>query len=162
MDKAGRPDWHRWVSRCIRVACVSTILAIGTTWLGVIYDFSLDSSVVTGMNAPECAPVRALPAGSQLAAALPQSDRCLAFFMYRVSFPDAADDAASYETWVLQRRVSEFWQLIRYVLAMWFVILCICATAAVALKALVRRMRHLSAHPDSAPSKRGGRTRGFP
>ncbi|MEM5371414.1 hypothetical protein V4C53_36015 [Paraburkholderia azotifigens] len=137
------------------------MLAIGTTWLGVMHEFPLDSGVLAGMNASECAPVRALPAGSQLAAALPKSDRCLSFFMYRVSFPDAAEDAASYQTWVLQRRVSEFWQLIGYVLAMCFVILCICAAAAVAVKALVRHMRHLSAHPDSAPSKRGGRTRGF-
>ncbi|WP_225034131.1 hypothetical protein [Paraburkholderia sp. XV] len=160
MDKAGRPDWHRWLSRCIYVVCASATLAIATTWLGAIFDFPVDFGVVAGMKAPECAPVRASPAGSQLAAALPESDRCLAFFMYRASFPDAADDAASYQTWVLQRRVAEFWQLIGYVLVLWFVILCVSATAALAIRARIRRMRRSSAHADAAPTKRGGRPYG--
>ena len=163
MDKAARPDRHRWLRRCIHGARACLMLAIGTTWLGAIYDLPLDAGVVAGMNAPECAPVRALPAGSRLDAALPESDRCLAFFMYRTSFPNAADDAASYQTWVLQQRVGEFWQLIGYVLVLWFVMLCIVAIAVAAIKALVRRMRDTSsASADAAPPKPGGRPRGCP
>ena len=137
------------------------MLATGTTWLGAIYDFPINAGVVAGMNAPECASIRALPAGARLAAALPESDRCLALFMYRTSFPNAADDAASYQAWVLQRRVIEFRQLIGYVLGLWFVVLCIVAIAAAAIKALVRRVRdRSSASADAAPQKPGGRPRG--
>ncbi|SDD72680.1 hypothetical protein [Paraburkholderia lycopersici] len=139
------------------------MLAIGTTWLGAIYDFPVDAGVMAGMNAPECSRVRALPAGSRLAAALPDSDSCFAFFMYRTSFPNAADDVASYRTWVQQQRVSEFWQLFGYVLALWFVLLCIVAIGAVAVRGLVRRLRRISSGgADAASQKPGGRTRGCP
>ncbi|WP_343676641.1 hypothetical protein [Paraburkholderia heleia] len=121
---------------------MALMLAIGTTWLGVSYDFPRDAAVVTGMNAPECASVRVLPAGSRLAASLPDSDVCLPFFMYRTSFPNAADDAQSYQTWVMQQRVGEFWQLIGYVLVLWLVALSSIALGAVAARRLVRCLRH--------------------
>ncbi|ACC76047.1 hypothetical protein PPMP20_18410 [Paraburkholderia phymatum] len=166
MDKAGRPvrhRWRNWLRRCVHGACVCLILAIGTTWLGAIYDFPVDAGVVAGMNAPECAAVRALPAGSRLAAALPESDRCLAFFMYRTSFSNAADDAASYQTWVLQRRVGEFWRLIGYVLMLWLVMLCIVAIIAAAIKALVLGIRdRSSASADAAARRPGDRSPGRP
>lgn len=161
MDKAGRPYRYRWIRRCVQGACACLMLATGTTWLGAIYDFPINAGVLAGMNAPECAPIRALPAGSRLAGTLPDNDRCLALFMYRASFPNAADDAASYQAWVLQRRVSEFWQLIGYVLGLWIVVLCIVAIAAAAIKALVRRVRdRSSASADAARQKPGGRPRG--
>lgn len=142
MGNPGRPRRRRWLSRCIQGACMGLMLAIGTTWLGVSYDFPSDLAVVAGMNAPECASVRALPAGSRLAAPLPDSDVCLSFFVYRVSFPNAADDAQSYRTWVLQQRIGEFWQLIGYVLVLWFVALCAIALATVAVRRLARCLRH--------------------
>ncbi|MFX1674899.1 hypothetical protein PWR63_22055 [Paraburkholderia sp. A2WS-5] len=115
------------------------------------------------MNAPECAPVRALPAGSRLDVALPDSDHCFAFFMYRTSYPNAADDVASYQTWVLQQRVGEFWQLFGYVLVLWFVLLCIVAIGALAIKGLVRRLRHTSsASAEASSHERGGHTHGCP
>ncbi|MEI6003381.1 hypothetical protein H3V53_41810 [Paraburkholderia bengalensis] len=157
MDNAARPYRHRWLRRYVQGVCACLMLAIGTTWLGAIYDYPLNAGVVAGMNAPECASVRALPAGARLAAALPESDRCLALFMYRTSFPNAADDAASYQAWVLQQRVSEFWKLIGYVLVLWFVVLCILAIAASLIKALVRHIRHPSAPPSAdAPSRQRG------
>ncbi|CAM2184795.1 Transmembrane protein [Paraburkholderia sacchari] len=163
MDKAGRLHRHRWPMRCFRGACICLMLAIGTTWLGAIHDFPVDANVVAGMALPECATVRAIPAGSRLAAALPDSDRCIAFFMYRTSFPNAADDAASYQTWVMQQRVGEFWQLIGYVLALWFVLLCIVAIAAATVKALVRRLRHtFPANTDPASGEGRDHTRGCP
>ena len=160
MIKNGRPLRRRWLRRYIRGACIGLMFAIGTTWLGTIYDFPVDAGIVAGMNAPECAPVRALPAGSRLAAALPDSDRCLAFFIYRVSFPDAADNAVSYQAWVLQQRVGEFWQLIGYVLVLWFVVLCVVAIAVAGMTRLVRRLRRRisSAGTDATPPQPTGRT----
>jgi hypothetical protein len=141
MGNPGRPFLQRYLSRLAHGAGVCLLLALGTTWLGASYDFPVDAGVVAGMNAPECASVRALPAGSRLAAALPDSDICLPFFMYRASFPNAANDAQSYQTWVLQQRVGEFWQLIGYVLVLWAVGLCAIALGAVAVARLVRRLR---------------------
>jgi hypothetical protein len=141
MDNPARPHRSRWLRRCIHGACMGLILAIGVTWLGAICDFPVDAAVVAGMNAPECASVRAMPAGLRLAASLPDSDLCLPFFVYRASFPNAADDAQSYQTWVLQQRVGEFWQLIGYVLVLWFVVLCGIALGTMAVRRWVRRLR---------------------
>jgi len=142
MRNAVRYHPRRWLSRCFRGACIGLVLAIGTTWLGVSYDFPTDAAILSGMNAPECASVRAVPAGSRLAAPLPDSDLCLSFFLYRVSFANAADDAQSYRTWVLEQRVGEFWQLIGYVLILWFAALCCIALVAAAVKRLIRSLRH--------------------
>lgn len=142
MDNPERPRRPRWSSRCIHGACVATMLAIGTTWLGAAYDFPVDAAVVAGMNAPQCASVRALPAGARLAAPMPDSDVCLPFFLYRASYTNAADDAHAYRTWILQQRLGEFWQLIGYVLALWFVALCGVAIGAMVVGRLVRRLRH--------------------
>ena len=160
MKIRGRLHWPRRLSRCIRGACAVLMLATGATWLGAIYDFRVDPAVVAGMNARECASVRALPAGSRLAAALPDSDVCLPFFMYRVTFPDAANDAKSYQMWVLQQRVGEFWQLIGYVLVLCFVVLGGIALATMAVTRLVRRLRHgSSAGADTAPPHHVGGNR---
>jgi hypothetical protein len=142
MDHPARPHRPRWLRRCIHGALMGLILAIGMTWLGAICDFPVDAAIVAAMNAPECASVRAVPAGSRLAAALPDSDICLPFFIYRASFPNAADDAQSYQTWVLQQRVGEFWQLIGYVLVLWAVVLCGIALGTLAVRRLVRHLRH--------------------
>ena len=163
MNNAGRPHRSHWPGRCFRGAFICLLLAVGATWIGTSYDFPVDTRIVAGMNAPECAPVRALPAGSRLAAALPDSDRCIAFFMYRTSFPNAANDAASYRTWVMQQRVGEFWQLFGYVLILWFAILCIVAISAATVKGLVRRLRHaMPTDADPTERERRGRTRGCP
>jgi hypothetical protein len=136
------PDRLRWLRRFIHGACVVLVLAIGTTWLGATYDFPVDAAVVAGMSEPQCAFVRALPAGGRLAAPLPDGDVCLPFFLYRASYANAADDAHAYRTWILQERLGEFWQLIGYVLALWFVAMCGIAMGALVVGRLVRRLRH--------------------
>ncbi|WP_043285458.1 hypothetical protein [Paraburkholderia oxyphila] len=155
MDNPDPPHRTRWWWRCVRGAAMGLMLASLTTWLGAIYDYPVDAAVVAGMNAPECASVRALPAGSRLAASLPDSDSCLPFFLYRASFPNAADNAKSYQSWILQQRVGEFWQLIGYVLIVWFVALGGIAMATAGVKRLVRRRRQ-------PPSSGTGATRGEP
>lgn len=161
MDNTTRLRRYRWMNQFIRGACCCLVLAIGTTWLGATYDFPVDAGVVTGMNAPECAPVRDLLAGSLLADALPDSDICRSFFLYRTSFPNAADDAASYRTWVMHERVGEFWQLIGYVLALWFIAMCGIAFAIVVVRRLVRRLRRVrSSNLGAKPSAPVGHPRG--
>jgi hypothetical protein len=142
MDNPACPHRPRWSRRCIHGACVGVMLAIGVIWLGATYDFPVDAAVAAGMNAPECASVRASPAGLRLAAPLPDSDVCLPFFIYRASFSNAADNAQSYQTWVLHQRVGEFWQLIGYVLVLWFVALCVITLGTMTIRRLMRRLRH--------------------
>lgn len=141
-ERSRRPRRPRWLSRCFHVACVALMLAIGMTWLGAAYDFPVDAAVVAGMNAPQCASVRALAAGARLAAPMSDSDACLPFYLYRASYTNAADDAHGYRTWVLQQRLGEFWQLIGYMLALWFVALSCVAIGAMVVGRLVRRLRH--------------------
>lgn len=133
------PRPHRWtkrLSRCLRAACVGLLLAVGTTWLGASYDFPIDPAVAAGMAAPECAAVRHLPPHSLLVAALPDSEDCWPLFLYRTSFPDAPANAAAYEAWTLHQRVGEFWQLIGYVLVLWFAFLGVVALVVAGVRKL--------------------------
>lgn len=140
MNNPLRLPRRRWLNRCVRGACLCLALAVVTTWLGATYDFPIDAAVVADMNAPECEPVRALQANSLLVSALPDSNACWPLFLYRASFPNAANDAASYRAWVLHQRVGEFWQLIGYVLVLWLIVLCGIVLVAVVVKRLVRRL----------------------
>lgn len=141
MDNRFRIRAHHWLGRCVRGACVGLMLAAGTTWLGVRYDFPVDEAVVAGMDAPECASVRTLPSGSLLVVALPENHRCWPFFLYRMSFADAPSDAASYEAWTLHQRVAEFWRLIGYVLALWWAALGAAALIVLAVRKLILHVR---------------------
>lgn len=136
---------HRRTARWVHAVILSFASAIAVTWLGATYDHPVDAAIVAGMNAPECASVRAIPAGSLFAAREPESAICQSFFLYRVSFADAAHDAPSYQARVLEQRVEEFWLLIGYVLALWLVVVCLIAGTALVLKKIVRRA-HLH-HP---------------
>ncbi|WP_114811632.1 hypothetical protein [Paraburkholderia kururiensis] len=131
---------RRRTARWVHALVSSFALAIAVTWLGATYDHPVDAAIVAGMNAPECASVGAIPAGSLLAAREPESAVCRSFFLYRVSFADAAHDAPSYQARVLQQRVDEFWLLVGYVLALWFVVVCLIAGAALVLRKIVRHM----------------------
>lgn len=162
MDDGLRIHPHRWLSRCLQGACISLMLAAATTWLGASYDFPVDEAVVAGMGAPECASVRTLPAGSFLIAALPENGRCWPFFLYRASFADAPSDAASYEAWTLHQRAAEFWQLIGYVLALWWGALSIVGLSILVVRKLILRVRGSDSTARSRRSlARQRHTRGF-
>ncbi|WP_017776096.1 hypothetical protein [Paraburkholderia kururiensis] len=129
---------HRRATRWFHALVLSFAFATAVTWLGATYDHPVDAAIVAGMNAPECASVQAIPAGSLFASREPENAVCRSFFRYRVSFADAAHDAPSYQARVLQQRVEEFWLLIGYVLALWFVVVCLIAAAALVLRKIVR------------------------
>jgi hypothetical protein len=113
---------HRWWVVPLQAAVLSVIIAIGMTWAGSTYDHPVNRSIMAGMAAPECAEVRAMRAGSLLLARQPDSDVCRSVYLYRTTFPDAADDAHSYTASVMQDRISEFRQLVGYVCLMWLAV----------------------------------------
>lgn len=77
---------------------------------------------MAGMAAPECAEVRAMRAGSLLLTGQPDNDVCRSVYLYRTTFPDAADNAHLYAASVVQDRISEFRQLVGYVCLMWLAV----------------------------------------
>ncbi|XUW90472.1 hypothetical protein OH764_26225 [Burkholderia sp. M6-3] len=109
------------VVRWIRIAVFIALFATCLTWIGSIYDHPIDDSIMTGMKTPECASVYAMPAGSVLSASQPDSDICLSFFLYRTTHSSPAANTDAYVVSIMQGRVAEFWQLIGYVLLLWFV-----------------------------------------
>jgi hypothetical protein len=92
------------------------------TWAGSTYDHPIDRSILAGMEAPECAEVRAMRAGSLLLTGQPDNDVCRSVYLYRTTLHDAADDAPSYTASVMQDRISEFRQLVGYVCVMWLAV----------------------------------------
>ncbi|WP_175948318.1 hypothetical protein [Burkholderia pyrrocinia] len=127
------------------------LLSSATTWIGAIYDHQVSAGVVAGMSASECARVGVRPPGSLLTPPLPEHDICLPLFVYRASYPDAASDAASYRTWILQQRVGEFWHLFGYVLVLWATVLLL-----VAGPLLFIRHRHRGSGPGASGDRRNG------
>ncbi|WP_144158143.1 hypothetical protein [Paraburkholderia sp. BCC1885] len=113
---------RRWWVVFVQAAVLSVMLAIGTTWAGSTYDHPMDRSIVTGMKAPECAEVRVMRAGSLLLARQPDSDVCRSFFLYRTTFPDAANDPHAYMASVMEDRIGEFRQLVGYVCLLWLAV----------------------------------------
>lgn len=122
MRCASRRNRYRWLVVSVNVVILMVIIAIGMTWAGSTYDHPIDRSIVVGMGAPECAEVRAMRAGSLLLARQPDSDICRSFFLYRTTFPDAADDLHSYMASVMQDRIGEFRQLVGYVCLLWLAV----------------------------------------
>ena len=108
-------NWYRVSIRLIQATVLSAILATGVTSGGAIYDHPIDASITAGMAAPECAVVRAMPAGSVLLAVQPDHDICRSYFLYRTASPNSTNDANSYMASVMQDRIDEFWQLFGYV-----------------------------------------------
>ncbi|WP_213767664.1 hypothetical protein [Caballeronia sp. dw_19] len=91
------------------------------TWAGSTYDHPIDRSIVVGMGAPECAEF----ARCKLALYFSQDSRTAIFagpFLYRTTFPDAADDLHSYKASVMQDRIGEFRQLVGYVCLLWLAV----------------------------------------
>ena len=125
---------HPWWALSVQAAVLSVAIAIGMTWAGSIYDHPIDPSIMAGMAAPECAEVRAMRAGSLLPARQPDSDVCRSFYLYRTTFPDAADDLPSYTASVMQGRISEFRQLVGYVCLIWLAIVGIAIGVAYAVR----------------------------
>lgn len=74
---------RRRLTRWIQALALSALLAIGVTWIGAAVDHPVERAIVDGMAAPECAQVRAMPAGSLLSARQPDSAVCRSFFLYR-------------------------------------------------------------------------------
>ncbi|AOJ06555.1 hypothetical protein [Burkholderia mayonis] len=127
---------HRRLARWIHAVGLSVLFAIGVAWISAIVDHPVEQAIVDGMTASECAKVRAMPAGSLLSATQPDNAVCRSFFLYRAAYVDAASSAAGYSAAVMRARVDEFWQLVGYVLALWFVFVCI----VVAIVLIVRRL----------------------
>ncbi|TOY80451.1 hypothetical protein DIJ62_17825 [Burkholderia pseudomallei] len=140
---------RRRLIRWIQALALSALLAIGVTWIGAAVDHPVERAIVDGMAAPECAQVRAMPAGSLLSARQPDSAVCRSFFLYRAAYVDAASNAPGYSAAVMRARVDEFWQLVGYVLALWFVVVCV----VVGIVVVVRRRfeQHAGGHHGSTP-----------
>lgn len=141
---------RRRLTRWIQALALSALLAIGVTWIGAAVDHPVERAIVDGMAAPECAQVRAMPAGSLLSARQPDSAVCRSFFLYRAAYVDAASNAPGYSAAVMRARVDEFWQLVGYVLALWFVFVCV----VVGIVVVVRRLfeQHAGGHHGSTPT----------
>jgi hypothetical protein len=134
MRCTSRPNRHLWWIASVHAAVLSVVIAIAMTWVGSAYDHPVDRSVMAGMAAPECAEVRTMRAGSLLLATQPDSDVCRSFFLYRTTFPDAADDARSYAASVIQDRIGEFRQLVGYVCLLWLAVMGIVFGVAYAVR----------------------------
>ncbi|AOJ71203.1 MULTISPECIES: hypothetical protein [Burkholderia] len=115
----------RRLAAWIHAVGLSALFAVAVTWIGAIVDHPVQQAIVDGMAAPECETVRAMPAGSLLSATQPDSAVCRSFFLYRAAYVDAASSADGYSAAVMHARADEFWQLVGYVLALWFVFVCI-------------------------------------
>ncbi|AGK50521.1 MULTISPECIES: hypothetical protein [Burkholderia] len=147
-----RGDGHRRrrrLARWIHAVGLSALFAIGITWIGAAVDHPVEQAIVDGMAAPECARVRAMPAGSLLSAQQPDSAVCRSFFLYRAAYVDAASNPDGYSAAVMRARVDEFWQLVGYVLALWFVFVCV----VVGIVLVVRRLfEQHTRHHKSTPT----------
>jgi len=119
MHSARGRNPHRWWVTLVQAAVLSILIAIGMTWAGSTYDHPIEGSIMAGMAAPECAEVRAMRAGALLLSRQPENEVCRSFYLYRTTFPDAADDPPSYMASVMQDRISEFRQLVGYVCLLW-------------------------------------------
>ncbi|KGT02072.1 hypothetical protein JT30_5924 [Burkholderia pseudomallei] len=97
---------RRRLIRWIQALALSALLAIGVTWIGAAVDHPVERAIVDGMAAPECAQVRAMPAGSLLSARQPDSAVCRSFFLYRAAYVDAASNAPGYSAAVMRARAS--------------------------------------------------------
>ncbi|KJR90693.1 hypothetical protein PL318_17605 [Burkholderia pseudomallei] len=126
---------RRRLIRWIQALALSALLAIGVTWIGAAVDHPVE---------------RAMPAGSLLSARQPDSAVCRSFFLYRAAYVDAASNAPGYSAAVMRARVDEFWQLVGYVLALWFVFVCV----VVGIVVVVRRRfeQHAGGHHGSTPT----------
>ncbi|ONB77196.1 hypothetical protein AQ905_22880 [Burkholderia pseudomallei] len=140
---------RRRLIRWIQALALSALLAIGVTWIGAAVDHPVERAIVDGMAAPECAQVRAMPAGSLLSARQPDSAVCRSFFLYRAAYVDAASNAPGYSAAVMRARVDEFWQLVGYVLALWFVFVCVVVGIVVVRR---RFEQHAGGHHGSTPT----------
>ncbi|MFM0080638.1 hypothetical protein P0D72_17420 [Paraburkholderia sediminicola] len=125
----------------IQAGVLSVIIAIGMTWAGSNYDHPVDRSIMAGMAAPECAEVRAMRAGSLLLTGQPDNDACRSVYLYRTTFPDAADDAHSYAASVMRDRISEFRQLVGYVCLMWLTVVGVAIGMTYAVRLGYQRYR---------------------
>ncbi|AHI68315.1 hypothetical protein [Burkholderia thailandensis] len=140
---------RRRLVKWMQVLGLSALFAIGITWIGAAADHPVEQAIVDGMAAPECAAVRAMPAGSLLSARQPDSAVCRSFFLYRAAYVDAASSAQGYSAAVMRARVDEFWQLVGYVLALWFVFVCV----VVGIVLVVRRLfEQHTGHHKSTPT----------
>ncbi|MBM5577260.1 hypothetical protein [Burkholderia pseudomallei] len=130
---------RRRLIRWIQALALSALLAIGVTWIGAAVDHPVERAIVDGM-----------PAGSLLSARQPDSAVCRSFFLYRAAYVDAASNAHGYSAAVMRARVDEFWQLVGYVLALWFVFVCV----VVGIVVVVRRRfeQHAGGHHGSTPT----------
>jgi hypothetical protein len=95
MDRICKGNGYAWLRRLAQATALSALLATGITWAGSIADHPIDTAITVGMMSPECAEVRAMPAGSLLSASLPNNDVCRSFFLYRATFSDATNNAGS-------------------------------------------------------------------
>lgn len=157
MNRMCNRNRHRWLIRLAQVVALSVLLSISITWAGSTIDHPIDTAITAGMTSPECAEVRAMPAGSLLSAALPNNDVCRSFFLYRATFSDATDNAGSYEASVMQDRIDEFWQLIGYVGLLSFAAVGIAFTLAAAARIAYRRYRGVAqrqGHPKRCDATR--------
>ncbi|MFL9913755.1 hypothetical protein [Paraburkholderia sp. RL17-337-BIB-A] len=128
-----------WVRRLLQIVGLSAVIAVSVTWAGSVYDQPIDSAILAGIAAPECAGVRAMPAGSLFLAKQPDDAICRSFFMYRASFADAADDVTGYVASVNLGRLAEFWQLVGYVWGLSFAAVVVSYWLFVVLRAGLRR-----------------------
>lgn len=146
--RAGRQDGRldRWIHRLINLALLSALFAICLTWLGSIYDHPIDDSIMTGMKSPECRSVYSMQAGSLLSASQPDNDICFSFFLYRTTHSSGVANADAYVMSVMQERVAEFWQLIGYVLCLWFVTCIVVGAAVWAVRWILKRHRSHASH----------------
>jgi hypothetical protein len=144
VDYMSGRNCYRRLTRSLQAIGVSALLATGMTWAGSIYDHPIDTSIMAGMAAPECAQVRAMRAGSLLLATQPDGDICRSLFLYRIAFADAANSAPSYTTSIMQDRFGEFRQLIGYVCLLWLAVVGIAIALAYAIRAGYGRCRHIA------------------
>ncbi|GLU31074.1 hypothetical protein WKR88_00130 [Trinickia caryophylli] len=112
---------HRRRAGWLKPVGFSALMAIGATWLAILYEHPVDDSIVQAMSDPRCEVVRRMPAGALLAVSPPDDDRCVSFYMYRVVSMHTADDEQTYVASVGQERIAQFWQLVRPVMALWAV-----------------------------------------
>jgi hypothetical protein len=80
-------------------------------------------------------------AGSLLLTGQPDNEVCRSAYLYRTTFPDAADDAPSYAASVMQDRIGEFRQLVGYVCLLWLAVAGIVLGVAYAVRVGYQRHR---------------------
>lgn len=136
-----RTRHRRWI-RSFQFVALSALLVVAVTWTGSVYDYPLDTAVMAGMVAPECAGVRSVAAGSLLPARQPDDDICRSFFLYRTTSADATDNTRAYITSIGQDRTDEFTQLIGYVSLLSLMAVDAALALTLGFRAMHARYRH--------------------